>query len=144
MKLKINSILREVAEMKGQEPEAFAADLYTRLLAGGVIKETSEYWGRTLDDIVPDSDKFLAEYKLPAIACEILVFGDGDCPNCGCWLKEDVLDSEVDDPGDYNTPPTYRETIVEHYCKWCGFSKTEDMTRDDFDELAADDKRYNL
>ena len=156
MRFRIEENLQRIAAAKGIAPEDASVQLIAALVDAGLLGDKKEDYGEPLSEILFDADPqalYLALYKFygkeipddlfPAFAGCILM-GDGDCPICGCWIEDEVLESEVEDPGDYDTPPTYRATLIEHCCHWCGFASTEDLSTPDFDEIEADDRRHNL
>ena len=110
MKFKIDDNLKRVAAAMAEAPEATSYNLMQHLSGCGLLDEEDEAnYGRTVSDILADIDLFriteaLAQYQLATgnfgegtalsitsdvfdAFCALVALGDGNCPECGAWLK---------------------------------------------------------
>lgn len=116
-------------------PEIVAVELFRRMVDAGMIDDPEDCWMLPVvkvigQETITDVCALLSEYlygcnqSIPADVfdafCALIVWGDGDCPECGGELE--LIDAEGHElhDGDYYTPNSY---IVDYYiyrCRDCG------------------------
>lgn len=136
MKFKIDENLKMVADAKAAAPEIVSVELCARMIEKKMIADTEDNICETVLNAtgpvyVSEVCGVLAEYlygdnehSIPFdifnAFCEIIIIGEGDCPECGG--KFDFYETEGHElkDGDRDTPNSY---IVDNYvyrCADCG------------------------
>lgn len=136
MRFKIDKNLKKVAEAKADRPETVAVELCSALVDAGMIEDPTEYWGESVLIAISKQYVFkvcavLAKYlyndethSIPSDVfdafCDLIFWGDGDCPHCGGKLEFYEIEGHELNDGDYYTPNSY---IIDNYvyrCVECG------------------------
>lgn len=136
MRFKIDKNLKRVAAAKAGRPETVAVELCAALVDAGMIEDPTEYWGESVLTAISTQYVFkvcavLAKYlyndeshSIPSEVfdafCDLIVWGDGDCPHCGGKLEFYETEGHELNDGDYYTPNSY---IIDNYvyrCVECG------------------------
>ena len=138
MRFKIDKNLFRVAaeSVAPVEMESFAVDLCAALIDAGMIEDPNDHWGESV--LVATGPQYFSDVcavlagflygdesrTVPAdiydAFCALIVWDDGDCPNCGGELEFVRTEGHEINDGDYYTPNSY---IVDYYvyrCVECG------------------------
>lgn len=136
MRFKIDKNLQRVAAaMVAPVPmETIAIDLCAKMIDAGLIDGTEgDNITRTIsyaasECLIADVAKVLADYlgvsSIPADVFEsfrnVIIIGDGDCPECGGDLRFIETDGHDIPSGDRDIPPGYEIDYYVYECRECG------------------------
>lgn len=134
MILKQDKNLAVIAERAQKDIAEVAYILTQGLLNAGLIKDDDEYYGVALKDCVDGStpvSTIVDIIKQTGIAAvidtdydafiECIVMGDGQCPECGGFLRLADYEGHKLNDGDYYMPDTF---VIDEYiyrCPICGY-----------------------
>lgn len=142
MRFKIDENLTRVAAAKASDPETVSVELFGRLVDRGMIEDPADRWGESVlvaigPHYIKDVCALLAGFlygdesrTVPAdiydAFCALIVWDDGDCPNCGGELEFVRTEGHEINDGDYYTPNSYVVDFYVYRCVECGiYYKTQ-------------------
>lgn len=135
MKIKINEeqTFCEKVMQEGVNPKAFASALIDELLKREILFDDNSCYGWTLgsamhpDTQVKDVVEAIAKAGIPNVQyptfIQIMVvklYGDYDCPNCGCEMSVEAHRGACVGGDGYETEREYEEIIDKRVCPNCG------------------------
>lgn len=142
MKLKIDDNLKKVAAVTECEPmdyELFSRLLCKKLISENLLEDSESNYGLSMIEATGKATALNVVSTLviylgtPHISmdvfdafCNLIVIGDGDCPECGGVLELVGTDGHEIHDGDYLTPNTYVADKYNYKCRVCGNELTTD------------------
>lgn len=133
MHFKINEQLRTIAAAKGESPEAVSRSFCQFMIDRGWLQdETDNYGMRVLECFLPryiDEICLLLAQYLGVETCPIEVYdafkglilwGEGNCPDCGGELKFVRTEGHELKDGDRWTPNSWEVDCYVYICPVCG------------------------
>ena len=138
MKIKESEQLKTLATQAGITANELSNNFISELIRRKIIEDSPEFYGLTIADAV-NRDIFVSEFVdamrvvgIPTISknydaiMEIVVVGNGDCPECGGEME--VTDGEYKQTGGdaYVTPPEYTAIWEEKTCTLCGCKESNE------------------
>lgn len=120
------------ASMK-KPADVVAVELCERFVESGMLKDDKDFYGQpfifaTGPQYVTDICAVLREYLYVTTVktdvfdavCNLVVMGDGDCPECGGDLQFIETEGHDEPSGNYDVPPSYEIDRYVYKCTVCG------------------------
>ena len=138
MKITESKQLKELATQAGTTANELSNNFIAELIRRQIIEDAPDIYGATIADAI-NRDIKISEFvdamrvvSIPTISknydaiMEMVVVGNGDCPECGGEME--VTDGEYKQTGGdgYITPPEYTAIWEEKTCTVCGHKESNE------------------
>ena len=138
MKITENKQLKELATQAGTTANELSNNFIAELIRRQIIEDTPDVYGATIADAI-NRDIKITEFVdamrvvgIPTISknydaiMEMVVVGNGDCPECGGEME--VTDGEYKQTGGdgYIAPSEYTAIWEEKTCTLCGYKESNE------------------
>ena len=138
MKIKESEQLMLLASESGKTANEVSEILITESINRGIIEDTNDNWGLTIDECVDGTTPLTAVVDVLIAAgipnksryfdafCQLVVIGNGDCPECGG--EYEVTDGDYKQTGGfyYDSEPEYTPIWEEKKCTHCGHKESNE------------------
>ena len=138
MKIIESDVLKELATQAGTTANELSNNFIAELIRRQIIEDVPDVYGGTIADAI-NRDIKISEFMdamrvvgIPTISksydaiMEMVVVGNGDCPECGGEME--FTDGEYKQTGGdgYITPPEYTAIWEEKTCTVCGHKESNE------------------
>ena len=135
MKITESKQLKELATQAGTTANELSNNFIAELIRRQIIEDTPDVYGATIADAINRDIKiseFVDAMRVVGIRknydaiMEMVVVGNGDCPECGGEME--VTDGKYKQTGGdgYITPPEYTAIWEEKTCTVCGHKESNE------------------